>query len=100
MSGEDHRTVPEPGELVYPPRSSWLPAFLAFALALVVCGVYAEGFMVRGWIYAVIGGVAALLAFRALISDGVRDFYRMRRKQKVRGAVLPVETISPPAKRG
>ena len=56
MSGDDHRTVPEPGELVYPPRSSWLPAFFAFALAVVVCGVYAEGFMVRGWIYAVIAG--------------------------------------------
>ena len=99
MSGDEHRTVSEPGELVYPPRSSWLPPFLAFALAVVVCGVYAEGFMVRGWIYAVIAGVAALLAFRALVRDGVRDFYRLRRKQKVRGAVLPVETIQPP-KRG
>ena len=99
MSGEDRRTVREPGELVYPPRSSWLPPFLAFALAVVVCGVYAEGFMVRGWIYAVIAGVAALLVFRALVGDGVRDFYRLRRKQKVRGAVLPVETIQPP-KRG
>lgn len=99
MSNDDHRTVTEPGELVYPPRSSWLPAFLAFAIAVVVCGVYAEGFMVRGWIYAVIAGIAALLVFRALVSDGVRDFYRLRRKQKVRGAVLPVETIQPP-KRG
>jgi hypothetical protein len=99
MSGDDHRTVTEPGELVYPPRSSWLPAFFAFALAVVVCGIYAEGFMVRGWIYAVIAGVAALLIFRALVGDGVRDYYRLRRKQKVRGAVLPVETIQPPAKR-
>jgi hypothetical protein len=96
MIGDDRRTVTEPGELVYPPRSSWLPAFFAFALAVVVCGIYAEGFMVRGWIYSVIAGVAALLVFRALIGDGVRDFYRLRRKQKVRGAVLPVETISPP----
>jgi hypothetical protein len=99
MNGEGQRSVSEPGELVYSPRSSWLPAFLAFALAVVVCGVYAEGFMVRGWIYAVIAAVAALFVFRALIADGVRDFYRLRRKQKVRGAVLPVETISPP-KRG
>ena len=99
MSGDDHRTVTEPGELVHPPRSSWLPALFAFALAVVVCGIYAEGFMVRGWIYAVIAGVAALLIFRALVGDGVRDYYRLRRKQKVRGAVLPVETIQPPAKR-
>src|SRR6185312_17099719 len=96
MSDGEHRSVPEPGELIYPPRSSWLPAFLAFALALVVCGVYAEGFMVRGWIYAVIGGIAALFFFRALVKDSVSDFFGLRRKQKVRGAVLPVETISPP----
>jgi hypothetical protein len=95
----EHRDIPEPGELVYASRSSWLPAFLALALALVVVGVYAEGFMVRGWIYAVIGAVAALLAFRALVKDSVADFFGLRRKQKVRGAVLPVETISPPAKR-
>jgi hypothetical protein len=98
MSAE-HRDIPEPGELVYAPRSSWLPAFLAFALALVVCGIYAEGFMVRGWIYSVIGGVAALFIFRAIVRDSIRDFFRLRRKQKVRGAVLPVETIQPPAKR-
>lgn len=93
------RDIPEPGELVYAPRSSWLPAFLAFALALVVCGVYAEGFMVRGWVYSLIGGVTALFIFRALVKDSVSDFFGLRRKQKTRGAVLPVETISPPAKR-
>jgi hypothetical protein len=92
----EHRDIPEPGELVYAPRSSWLPAFLAFALALMVVGVYAEGLMVRGWIYAVIGAAAALLIFRALVKDSVADFFGLRRKQKVRGAVLPVETISPP----
>jgi hypothetical protein len=95
MSAE-HHDIPEPGELVYTPRSSWLPAFLAFALALVVCGIYAEGFMVRGWIYSVIGGVAALFICRAIVRDSIRDFFRLRRKQKVRGAVLPVETIQPP----
>jgi hypothetical protein len=95
----EHRDIPEPGELVYAPRSSWLPAFLAFAIALVVVGVYAEGFMVRGWIYAVIGAAAALLIFRAVVRDSVSDFFSLRRRQKVRGAVLPVEKIQPP-KRG
>ena len=93
------REVSEPGELIYAPRPTFLPVLLGFALAVVVCGVYAEGFMVRGWIYALIAGVAALLIFRALAGQAGRDFYRLRRKQKVRGAVLPVETISPPAKR-
>jgi len=95
----EHRHIPEPGEVVYRPSTSWAPAIFAFALALTVCGIFAEGFMVRGWIYALIAGVAALLVFRALIADGVRDFYRLRRKQKFRGAVLPIETVSPPAKR-
>jgi len=99
MSDGGQRSVPEPGEQVYAPRSSWLPPFLAFAIAIVLCGVYAEGFMVRGWIYSLIAGAAALLIFRALVGQAGRDFYRLRRKQKVRGAVLPVEPLSPPAKR-
>jgi hypothetical protein len=88
--------IPEPGELVYSSRSSWLPALLAFALALAVCGIYAEGFMVRGWVYSVIGLIVALFALRALTKGTVRDFFRLRRTQKVRGAVLPVETIRAP----
>jgi hypothetical protein len=98
MSAE-HREIPEPGELVYAPRPSFLPAFLAFALAVVVCGVYAEGFMVRGWVYALIAGIAALFFFRGLVRNSVREFFRLPRRQRIRGAVLPVETIRPPAKR-
>ncbi len=95
MSTGEQRSVPEPGEQVYPPRSSWLPAFLAFAIALAVCGIYIS-ILVPGWIYSLIAGVAALLIFRAMTRDAAGDFYRLRRKQKVRGAVLPVATISPP----
>jgi hypothetical protein len=98
MSAE-HREIPEPGELVYAPRPSFLPAILAFALAVVVCGVYAEGFMVRGWVYALIAGIAALFFLRGLVRNSVREFFRLPLRQKVRGAVLPVETIQPPAKR-
>jgi hypothetical protein len=98
MSAE-HREIPEPGELVYAPRPSFLPALLAFALAVVVCGVYAEGFMVRGWVYALIAGIAALFFFRGLVRNSVREFFRLPLRQKVRGAVLPVETIQTPAKR-
>ena len=90
------RRVPEPGELIHQPRTSWLPAFLAIALALVVCGIYAEGFMLRAWVYSVIGAVAALLILRALVQSAVADYYRQPRRQRVRGAVLPVETIRPP----
>lgn len=90
------REIPEPGELVYAPRPSWAPALFAFAAALAVCGIFAEGFMVRGWIYSIIGVVVALFALRAMVRGGVRDYFRRPRKQRVRGAVLPVETISPP----
>jgi hypothetical protein len=92
----EHRQISEPGEVVYRPSSSWAPAVFAFALALTVCGIFAEGFMVRGWIYSIIGGVVALFAFRSMIRDAIRSYYRLPRKQHVRGAVLPVEQISPP----
>jgi hypothetical protein len=92
----EHRHISEPGEVVYQPRSSWAPAVFAFALALTVCGIFAEGFMVRGWIYSIIGGVVALFAFRSMIQDAIRSYYKLPRRQNVRGAVLPVEQISPP----
>jgi hypothetical protein len=95
MSGE-HREIPEPGELVYAPRPSWAPAFFAFAAALAVCGIFAEGFMLRGWVYSIAGVVVLLFALRAMIRGGVRDYFRRPRRQRARGAVLPVETISPP----
>ncbi|MBW8058771.1 MAG: hypothetical protein FVQ78_00250 [Solirubrobacterales bacterium] len=92
----EHRDIPEPGELIYPPRPSWAPAFLALALALMVCGIYAQGFMVRSWIYSIIGAVVALAAFRILVKGATRDHFRLPRRQKVRSAALPVETIQPP----
>ncbi len=97
MSAE-HRHIPEPGELIQPPRSSWAPAVFGFALALTVCGIFAEGFMVRGWVYSIIGGIVALFAFRSMVQDAIRSYYKLQRKQRVRGAVLPVEQISPPAR--
>jgi uncharacterized membrane protein len=90
------RKIPEPGELVYRSRPSWAPAFFAFAAALAVCGIFAEGFMVRGWIYSIIGGIVLLFALRAMVKSATRDYFRLSRRQKTRGAVLPVETISPP----
>jgi hypothetical protein len=92
----ERRHIPEPGEVVYQPRSSWAPAVFGFALALTICGIFAEGFMVRGWIYSIIGGVIALFAFRSMVQDAIRSYYRLPRKQHVRGAVLPVEQISSP----
>jgi hypothetical protein len=92
----EHREIPEPGELIYAPRPSWAPAFFAFAAALAVCGIFAEGFMVRGWIYSIVGVVVMFAALRSMIRGAIRDYFRRPRRQRVRGAVLPVETIPPP----
>ena len=88
--------IPEPGELVYPPRPSWAPACFAFGAAGAVCGIFDEGFMFRGWIYAIVGVVVLLCALRAMIKSTTRAYFRLPRRQHTRGAVLPVETISPP----
>jgi len=93
----EHRKIPEPGELLYAPRPSWAPAFFAFATALAVCGIFAEGFMVRGWIYSIVGVVVMLAALRRMIRGAIRDYFGRPRRQRVRGAVLPVERIQPPA---
>lgn len=94
MSAE--RNIPEPGEMIHPPRSSWAPVVFAFAAALAVCGIFAEGFMFRGWVYSIAALVVLLFALRSMIRGATRDYFRLPRKQKARGAVLPVETISPP----
>jgi hypothetical protein len=95
MSAE-HREIPEPGELVYPPRPSWAPAFFALGATGAVCGIFAEGFMFPSWAYSIIGGIVLLFALRRMIKSATRDYFRLPRRQKTRGAVLPVETISPP----
>ncbi len=88
--------VSEPGELVYAPRPSWAPAFFALGAAAAICGIYAEGFMVRAWVFSIIGGIILLAALRSMIAGARADYYRLPRRQRAPGAVLPVETISPP----
>jgi hypothetical protein len=95
----EHETIPRPTELVYTPRPSWGPAFFALGVALAVCGIFAEGFMVRGWVYSLIGAIFAIPALWIMIAGSRRDFYRRPRRQRARGAVLPVTTLRPP-KRG
>lgn len=91
----EHREIPEPGEMVYAAQPSWAPAFLAFGIAFAACGLFIE-FMLPGWCYSVIGGIVALAALRSMARGARDDYYRLPRRQRVRGAVLPVEQISPP----
>ncbi len=94
----EHRHIPEPGELIYAPKPSWAPAFLALGLLGLVAGIYANGFIFPSIVYAVVGAVMALGAFRSLVRGAVSSYYSLPRKQQVRGAALPVETISGPPK--
>ena len=92
----EHRHIPEPGELIYTPKPSWAPVFLAIGAIGLVCGTYAGGFIFAPFIYAIIGAVLALAAFRSLVRGAIQNYFRLPRKQRVRGAALPIETISAP----
>ena len=94
----EHRHIPEPGETIYAPRSSWAPAFLALGAVGLICGTFASGFMFPPYVYAIVGAIFALAAFRSIVRGAIRDYYRLPRHQHVRGAALPVETISAPPK--
>lgn len=95
----EHRHVPEPGEMVYTPKPSWGPVFFAVGATGLVCGVYAAGFIFSPFIYAIVGAVFLLAAFRKLARGATREYFRLPRKQHVRHAALPIETISAPPKR-
>jgi hypothetical protein len=95
----EHRQVSEPGEMIYTPRPSWAPAFLALGALGLVCGTFASGFIFSPYIWGILGAIVFLGAFRSIVRGSVRDFYRLPRRQETRGAALPVETISGPPPR-
>ncbi len=95
----EHRQIAEPGEMIYAPQPSWAPAFFALGAVGLIGGIYAAGFIFSPFIYAIIGAILALGAFRGLVRGAIRGYYRLPRKQHVRHAALPVETISAPPKR-
>jgi predicted PurR-regulated permease PerM len=94
----EHRQIPEPGELVYTPKPSWAPAFFAFGVMGLIAGIYAGGFIFPPLVYAVVGAILVLTAFRSLTRGGIRSYYALPRRQHVPSAALPVETIVFPPK--
>ena len=74
---------PQPTELVYLPRPSWLPAFTALGIALAVVGLFAW------WPYGVVGAVIALVSIVAWIRDAARATSRLPVEQQPAAAVLP-----------
>jgi hypothetical protein len=85
--------------MVYTPSPSWSPAFFAVGAVGLICGIYAAGFIFSPFIYAIVGAIFAIAALRNLIRGAIRDYFRLPRKQQVRGGALPVETISAPPRR-
>jgi len=92
----EHRQIPEPGETIYTPSPSWAPVFLALGALGLVCGTFASGFIFSPFIWGILGAIIFLAAFRSIVRGSVRDYYRLPRRQEIRGAALPVETISGP----
>jgi hypothetical protein len=90
----EHRHIPEPGELVYTPRPSWAPIFLALGATGLLCGIFAAGFIFPPFVYAVAGAAFVLGGFRSAVRSAIRDYFRLPRRQRTRGAALPVETIT------
>jgi uncharacterized membrane protein YfcA len=92
----EHRQVPEPGETIYAPRPSWAPIFFAAGALGLIAGTFAAGFIFSPFIYAIVGAIVILAAFRSIVRGSIRDYYRLPRRQEVHSAALPVETISGP----
>jgi predicted PurR-regulated permease PerM len=92
----EHRQIPEPGELIFTSQPSWGPVFFAAGALGLVAGIYAAGFIFSPFIYAIVGAIFALAAFRSLVRGGIRGYYRLPRRQHVRNAALPIETLAAP----
>lgn len=82
--------------MVYLSRPSWAPIFFAAGAVGLVCGIFAAGFIFSPFIYAIVGAIFVLAAFRSLVRGGTTGYFRLPRRQRVRGATLPIETISSP----
>lgn len=89
----ERTNIPAPTELVYLPKPSWGPAFFAAGLALLIGGFYLGEFMLPGWFWSLVGAVFILAAVRSMVAIAVRDFFRLPRRQRVRGAVLPAASM-------
>jgi hypothetical protein len=94
----EHRHITEPGEMIYTPRPSWGPVFIALGAVGLIVGTYAAGFIFPPMIYAIVGAIFLLAGFRNTVRSAIRGYFGLPRRQHVRSAALPVETISVPPK--
>jgi hypothetical protein len=90
--------IPAASEQIFAPKPSWGPPALAAGAMLMVVGIFAEGFLLRGWVYMVFGAIIALVALRSLVASGAREFYGRPRVQRPPTAVLPAGSLRAPRK--
>jgi hypothetical protein len=77
---------PEPTELIYTPRASWLPALTALGIAMVVTGLFT-------WFpYLIIGAAIALLSLWRWLSEVRDDIARLPRRQRPVTAPIPLQS--------
>lgn len=83
----DRDLPPQPTELIYLPEPSWMPAFTALGVALVVVGLFSW------WVYAVAGAIIGLISVVAWIRDSARRTSRLPIEQPASTAVLPAVPV-------
>jgi len=78
-----HEQPPPASEIVQLPGPSWAPPALAIGLAVALVGAFA------GWVYAAIGGIAAVVALWVWFKRTGYDVARLPAEQDLDTAVLP-----------
>jgi hypothetical protein len=72
-------------DLIYVPAPSWLPAFTAVGIALIVVGMWTS------WVLSIIGAIVLLASLVRWIRDIGDAVSRMPLEQHPLTAVLPAE---------
>ena len=89
----EQRHIPEPGETIQTPSASWGPALFATGATGAVVGIYANGFAFSAFVWSYIGIVIMLFAFRAIVKSSARSYRSLPKRQRARGATLPIDQI-------
>lgn len=82
--------TPEPSELIYLAQPSYAPILIAAGIALIMIGGFG------GWVWALIGLVAAIVGVREWFATADDEISRMRREQEIGTAVIPAVPVRKP----
>jgi hypothetical protein len=83
----------QPTELVYLPRPSLSPVFLACGIAFLALGAF------LGWLLLAVGALVTIAAIATWGGRATKEFLRLPRRQRARPAVLPPITLRQPVER-